>query len=74
MRDAEGQSERLFVGAPEAVIVSGHFEFGDGWKVTVSIRRQFQLWPEASAGEYDHLTSEELVDVLSSVLAVELLG
>lgn len=63
---------RLVAGEPEGVTASAHYVIGEGWKLSLTVRRQFQDWRNASAGHYSHLTTEELVDVLCSTLAVEL--
>lgn len=65
-------SARLVAGEPEGVTVSAHYVIPDGWKLSITVRRQFQDWRQASAGHYERLTTQELVDVLCSTLAVEL--
>lgn len=57
--------ERLpFDGAVEAVIIGAHFVLGEGWTLRLQLRRQFEEWGDARTELYDHLTTDELVDVL----------
>jgi hypothetical protein len=59
----EGQ-EQLFIGAVEACILSAQFHLGEGWTLRLQIRRQFEDWADCRTEVYDHLTTDELVDVL----------
>lgn len=70
----EYTNERLVVGEPEALVISAHYVVGFGWAVKISVRRQFQLWPEAATSSYEGLTTEELVGVVEANVAWELLG
>ena len=74
MREPESPTPRLLKGAPESVQVAAQYVAGHGWCCSIGVRRQFQSWAEASRGEYEYLTTEELVDVLNAALGVELLG
>lgn len=65
---------RLIPGEPEALVISAHHQAGFGWNVKVSVRRQFQLWEEASDASYEGLTTEELVDVIEMSVGLELLS
>lgn len=59
---------RLFVGAPEALLMHAHYVLGEGWVLRLQLRRQFQSWGEAPASHYERLTTDELEDVLSATL------
>jgi len=67
------QPARLLPGAPEGVTVSAYCIAGEGWRLKISVRRQFQTWHEASTGAYERLTTDELVDVIEAELVTELL-
>jgi len=68
-RGANGQ---LLPGEPEAVSVSATYVVGMGWDLTISIRRQFQTWAESSRGQYERLTTPEMVTVIDAALSSEL--
>ena len=54
----------LFLGSVEAAIISANYTLGDGWKVRLQIRRQYEHWEDCRTEVYDHLTTDEMVDVL----------
>lgn len=64
------EQERLFDGAPEAVILGAQWWPGEGWRLRVRLRRQFEDWMDARTTDYEHLTTPELLDVLDVELAV----
>jgi hypothetical protein len=63
------QEQRLFEGAPEAVILSCHYTMGEGWTARLQIRRQFEDWADARTEVYDRLTTQELADALDALSA-----
>jgi hypothetical protein len=67
--DEEG---RLVPGEVESVQVSAIHVAGYGWRVAILARRQFQDWAHASRGEYERLSTEELVTVIDAALSAEL--
>jgi hypothetical protein len=66
------ENGRLPIGEIEAVNVQAVYVVGLGWNLRIGARRQFQGWDEASRGEYQMLTTPELLSVIDSALAVEL--
>jgi len=68
-RSANGQ---VLPGEPEAVSVQATYVVGLGWDLTISIRRQFQTWAESSRGQYERLTTPEMVTVVDAALSSEL--
>lgn len=62
--------QKLFSGAPEAAIISAQFVLGEGWRLRLQIRRQFEDWTDCRSEEYDRLTTDELVDCLDASLGV----
>jgi len=64
---------RLFNLAPETFIVQAHHVAGEGWRLLISMRRQDEPWPDARRDVYDHLTTEELVDVILATTSQALL-
>lgn len=62
--------QRLFEGAPEAVILGAHWFPGEGWRLRVRLRRQYEDWMDARTTDYERLTTPELLDVLDVELAV----
>lgn len=56
--------EQLFVGAVEAAILQAVFKPGEGWCSTLIVRRQFEEWADCRREVYEHLTTDELFDVL----------
>lgn len=61
--------QKLFEGAPEAMIVGAQWFPGDGWHLRVRLRRQYEDWMDARTVDYDRLTTPELMDVLDIELA-----
>ena len=66
--------QRLFRLAPEAIVSTAVFDPGDGWRVTVTMRRQDEDWDTAATRRFDHLTTTELVAVLSDTAEYLLLA
>ena len=60
----------LFVGAVEAAIISASFTLGEGWKLRLQIRRQYEHWDDCRTEVYDHLTTDEMVDTLDASLGL----
>lgn len=65
----DGQ-QPLFLGAVEAAIWSSHYVLGEGWTLRLQIRRQFEDWADCRTEVYDHLTTDELLEVLDVSLGV----
>jgi len=61
--------QRLFEGAPEACIVGAHWVPGEGWRLRVQLRRQFEDWADCRETHYERLTTPELLDVLDLEVA-----
>jgi len=55
-------------GAVEAAIIQAHFILGEGWTLRLTLRRQFEDWSDCRTELFDHLTTDELVDVLEASL------
>lgn len=60
--------QRLWRGAPVALILRAQYVLGEGWKVVAHVRRDGEGWEEASEATYDHLTTDELEAVLGAGL------
>lgn len=65
----EQQQGRLFVLAPEVFTLNARYEWREGWRVTVTTRRQGETWAEASSDSYDSLGPGELLDTICATLA-----
>jgi hypothetical protein len=56
--------QRLFRLAYEAIALTANYRPGEGWRLTVTARRQDESWSEAQQVVYDRLTTDELADVI----------
>lgn len=63
------EEQQLFVGAPEAFIISGHYVMGEGWICRLQIRRQYERWEDSRSESYDRLTTSEMEAVLEGLTA-----
>lgn len=63
------EDQQLFTGAPEALIISGHFVPGEGWVARLQIRRQYERWEDSRSESYDHLSTDELGIVVELLAA-----
>lgn len=59
--------------AVEAIAMTAHWSFIAGWQVTIQHRHSGSSGWTCAREVYDHLTTEELVDVLSASLDSALL-
>lgn len=59
--------QQLGTPAIDGVIVSAHYEFGQGWMLTVATRRSGQLWTDGVRDVYEGLSTDQVVDVLDSL-------
>lgn len=66
------QQDRLFRLAPEVVSFHAAFVGGEGWQVTIRMRRQGEHWDDAYEAHYSHLTTEELADVVCAEVCAQL--
>lgn len=69
------EEQRLFEGALEGFVLSGHFVPGEGWFCRLQMRRQYEQWEDSRSESYDHLSTDELglsVEALSASLWVAL--
>jgi hypothetical protein len=66
--------QRLFVLAPEVFICQASFEPASGWRLSVGMRRQDELWSDAYRSVYSSMTSPELVDVICAEASGRLLN
>lgn len=62
------EQERLFRLGLEAVHVSCIYRFNRGWLVTLSARRQGEMWSEGHERTYSDLSRDELVQVVGDEL------
>lgn len=58
--------QRLFALAPEILIYQAIHVPGQGWQLTVRMRRQSEPWSDAYDARYNFLTSSELAEVIAS--------
>ena len=58
------QEQRLFRLAYEAIALTANYRPGEGWRLTVTARRQDESWAEAHQATYDCLSTDELADVI----------
>ena len=65
--------ERLFLGAPVVMHLNATHVAGCGWHLDVLMRLEGECWDDAYHATYSFLTSEELVDVVSSEACQRLL-
>jgi hypothetical protein len=63
----------LFLPATAAFTVSARWEYPAGWFVVVQHRHAGGAWQECEPLAFDHLSTEEVVDVLEAVVS-DLLG
>lgn len=63
---------RLFRLAPQVVSLQATFVGGSGWSMRIRVRRQDEPWDEAYDARYDHLTTEELLQVVDCEVAQQL--
>lgn len=59
---------RLWATPPEALSISAHWDYPDGWRVVITMRRVDQSWQGAYRHAYDHLTTPEMFDVIDGEL------
>jgi len=64
--------QRLFRLAVEAIAVNAHRGPDGSWQLVIRTRRGDELWADVDGDTYDHLSTTELADVVSIVLAGEL--
>jgi hypothetical protein len=64
--------DRLFRLPPEAVSVTASYAWPFGWRVTVGVRRADEGWHEARMETYEHLSTEELLQVIDADLTAGL--
>jgi len=62
------EQDRLFRLAVDAISAQARFVPGEGWRLTVVIRRGDETWDEAPTVVYTWLQTAELVDVLEGEL------
>lgn len=62
------QQERLFVLAPEVVHFGATYVAGQGWHLTVVMRRQDEHWESAYRATYSHLATAELAQTIDGEL------
>lgn len=62
----------LPIGEPESIAITATYVAAVGWELSICVRRQFQLWSEASRGRYEYLTTPEMLTTLDAELATEL--
>ncbi len=60
---------RLFTLAPEAMHLQATYAAGQGWHVSIGMRRQGEQWANSYRTTYTHLTTAELIDVVGEELA-----
>lgn len=63
---------RLVAGEVEALSVQATYVVGLGWSLSIAARRQFQNWSQASRGDYDRLTTAEMVTTIDAAICSEL--
>lgn len=58
--------DRLFRLAPAVLHLDATFVDGEGWRLTICMRRADEEWPDAYRSEYTFLSTGELLDVICS--------
>lgn len=66
------ETERLFRLAVDAIDISAHHEGRDGWHLRVRFRRADESWGDVEPTVYSHLTTSELLDVITAEFATHL--
>ena len=64
--------ERLFRLAFSGIQLGAYYEGAEGWHVVIRMRRDDELWADVEPVHYHHLTSVEMLDVISAHLGSEL--
>lgn len=60
------QEPRLFRLAPEAMHLQATFVAGQGWHLSIAMRRGDESWTDAYKATYSHLSTPELADTICS--------
>lgn len=63
---------RLFRLAPEVVSCHATFVGGEGWRLRIVVRRQDESFGDAYVCDYSHLSTAELLDVISAEAGTQL--
>lgn len=66
------QQDRLFRLPVAAITVTAYYEAPEGWRLVITARRADESWTDTRPEWYSHLTSNEMLDVLSAALATQL--
>ena len=64
--------DRLFRAAPAVIHVHATYVAGEGWSVTINMRREHETWREARPVVYSHLVTPEMLDSVLAELEVML--
>lgn len=68
----DGEQERLFRLAMEAITFQAHYRPGEGWTVRVRARRGDETWEQSREGVYSHLNAAELATAVACELETAL--
>jgi hypothetical protein len=60
------------ISAVDAVAVSAHYVWAEGWTLTISTRRQVDQWGDTPPEQYTRLTTPELADTIAAVVSSRL--
>lgn len=64
--------QRLFVPAPDVIIMNARYDYLVGWSLSVSVRGSGHQWEDVSTDRYDSLTADELQQTVADHLIVAL--
>jgi hypothetical protein len=62
----------LWTPAAEAISLSLYYLGRQGWHVSVAVRREGQVWSEATNDHYDGIASHELLQLVEDSLSAAL--
>lgn len=71
---AEWEQTELWERAVVAFFVAATYTAGEGWSLTLKLKREGVPWADTPGESYDFLTAAELLDVVDVVLTRRLPG
>jgi len=66
------QQPPLFDGPPASISLQANYDVPDGWRLRVVMRREGEVWSDAYTVDYSHLSTSEVIDVISVEASIRL--